>query len=102
MTKKKAKTITHSAATRRSTAWSRAPNGASTSVSTSPIATMPMPTHLSGRSRAVRGAAAMAPPVPPSTRWRNSWAPMRNDCIITGRLRIRVMMPAAATAPAPM
>ena len=37
-----------------------------------------------------------------STRPRNSWAPMRKDSIMTGMLRMSVMMPAVATAPAPM
>ncbi len=57
-----------------------------------------MPTTRSGRSLLVLLTAA----VPEVTRSPSCDAPMRKLLIITGMLRISVMMPAVATAPAPM
>ena len=60
-------------------------------------AMMPMRTNFIERSRSVLGAAPLAA-CPP----RKSCMPPFKPCQIVGKLRMRLMMPPAATAPAPM
>src|SRR5438067_8114235 len=60
-------------------------------------AMIPPMTHFIERSRSVRGTSARATPEP-----RRSASPPFNPCQMRGIERKRLMMPAAATAPAPM
>ena len=62
-------------------------------------ATMPPATNFIERSRSVRSAvrAARSPPAAPK-----SASPERMPCRMIGSERTRLMMPPAATAPAPM
>ncbi len=68
------------------------------SMMTARRATMPMPTSLSERSWSVRGVAIPALPCRPFKSARPPFKP----CQIVGSERKRLMMPPAATAPAPM
>ena len=64
-------------------------------------ATIPPATSLSDRSWSVRSAEAAARPLLPE-RPRKSASPPWRPCQIVGSERNRLMMPPAATAPAPM
>src|SRR5437870_7444698 len=68
-----------------------------TTMMTSSITTMPPTTNFIERSRSVRGALSLATLV-----LRKSANPHFNPCQIVGNERTRLMMPPAATAPAPM
>ncbi len=98
VTKKNAKTTTHTAAIALTARASIAPNTCGTRAMASASATTATMTKPTGRSRPVRGTTASAPP----RRAFNCLAPMRKLAIIVGMLRIRVINPAVATAPAPM
>ena len=101
VTKKNANSTTQKAATARCGMSPTAPNTCGTSTSTAATTSTPIPTNFSGRSALVRvsGPAASAPA---ATRSVSSFDPILKLATMTGMLRINVMMPAVATAPAPM
>ncbi len=100
VTKKKANTTTQRAAARRMGTPPTAPNTCGTRTRTAAMAMTPMPTTRRGRSLPVRSTATGSAVV--DTRSVSCAAPILKLLIMTGMLRISVMMPAVATAPAPM
>ncbi len=98
VTKKNANTTTHTAATARTGDDPTAPKTCGTSANTPAMISSPKPTVFSERSSPVRGTVTDASP----SRSRSCRVPMRKLSTIVGMLRISVIRPAAATAPAPM
>ena len=80
-----------------STAPSRLTASCGSKVSTSASTTAPTGVTQIGRSMSVRSRVAASPTLP-----RRSWKPERNAETIVGSARTSAMMPADATAPAPM
>ena len=102
VTKRKPKITTRTAATRLANAPVGAP-GIGMKVRKAHIATAiisdPPSTTLLGRSFDVR--LTTSAPVAPRAFWKSA-APARSAAMIVGNVRINVIRPAAATAPAPM
>ena len=98
VTKKKAKMAMQTAASPRAQTVSRYPRTPGISVRARRMTPRKMPTVLKLRSSSVRSTRLGSPP----TCWVSCPRPSLNDSIMVGMDLMRVMIPAVATAPAPM
>jgi hypothetical protein len=98
VTKQNAKMAMASAATKRIRSPVCDPMMPGTNVTSAMMTVIPISTTLSGRSRSVRST----PTLSSFALVRNWRTPIRSDCAMVGIDLITVMIPAAATAPAPM